>query len=456
LRVALAAVAAAVLLWSASAEAALPPVKHVFIVVMENKNYDETFGDDSKASYLAKTLPSQGAIIPNYYATGHLSLDNYIAMVSGQGPNPQTQADAIAGFRDVVPGTIGPDGQAMGMGVVYPRHVETIANQLEDKGLTWKGYMEDMANGPPEESKTCRHPEPNASDPTQDAREGDQYATRHNPFVFFHSIIDFPTCARNDVDYTQFAKDLMSRATTANYSFITPNLCNDGHDEPCKFGAGPGGLESINTWLQKNVPMILASPAYAEGGLLIVTFDEAEAEGGEGDASACCNEKAANTPNAGGLEPGPGGGKIGAVLLSPYIRPGTVVTKSYNHYSLLRSTEDLFGLEHLGYAESPNPGAFGADVFTRPEGLTTPRLRMRVRPRKLTVGEPRKLRIKVNHRARVRMRGVCGRRKRTTNRRGRLTLRHVVAHRKGKCRLRATRKGYRRATKRLRARVVSP
>jgi hypothetical protein len=80
---------------------------------------------------------------------------------------------------------------------------------------------------------------------------------------------------------------------------------------------------------------------------------------------------------------------------------------------------------------------------------------MRVRPRKLEVGEPRKLRIKVNHRARIRMRGVCGRRKRTTNRRGRLTLRHVVAHRKGRCRLRATRKGYRRATKRLRARVVS-
>ena len=47
----------AVLFWSATAQAALPPIKHVFIVVMENKNYDETFGDDSKASYLAKTLP---------------------------------------------------------------------------------------------------------------------------------------------------------------------------------------------------------------------------------------------------------------------------------------------------------------------------------------------------------------------------------------------------------------
>ena len=118
MRAALVVLAAAVLFGSASADAALPPVKHVFIVVMENKNYDETFGDDTKAQYLAKTLPAMGAIIPEYYATGHLSLDNYIAMVSGQGPNPQTQADALAGFRDVGPGTIAPDGQAMGSGVV--------------------------------------------------------------------------------------------------------------------------------------------------------------------------------------------------------------------------------------------------------------------------------------------------------------------------------------------------
>ncbi len=450
-RVGALAVVAAVA-FAAPAHAALPPVKHVFIVVMENKNYDETFGDNTKAQYLAKTLPAMGAIIPGYYAIGHLSLGNYIAMVSGQGPNPETQGDGLLGFRDVTPGTTGPDGQAMGSGVVYPRHVKTIANQLEGNGLTWKGYMEDMANGPPGESKTCRHPEANQSDPTQSAREGDQYAARHNPFVYFHSIIDFPTCDKHDVDYTHLAPDLSSSSTTPSYSFITPNLCNDGHDEPCKFGAGPGGLESINTWLKENVPMILGSPGYRDGGLLIVTFDEAEGGQGEGDASACCNETAANTPNPGALIQGPGGGKIGADLVSPYIEPGTVVTKEYNHYSLLRTTEDLFGLDHLGYAESPNPGAFGADVFTRPQGLTPPSLRMSVRPRRLKVDEPTRLRIKVDHRARVRMRGVCGRRKRTTNRRGRLTLRHVVAHRKGRCRLRATRRGYHRATKRLRAR----
>ena len=70
-----------------------------------------------------------------------------------------------------------------------------------------------------------------------------------------------------------------------------------------------------------------------------------------------------NTPNNGGPTPGNGGGRVGAVLLSPFVRPGRVVSTSYNHFSLLRSVENLFGLGHLGYAESPNPGSFGKNVF---------------------------------------------------------------------------------------------
>jgi hypothetical protein len=60
---------------------------------------------------------------------------------------------------------------------------------------------------------------------------------------------------------------------------------------------------------------------------------------------------------------GPGGGRIGAVLLSPLIRPGTVSTVAYNHYSLLRSIEDIFGLPHLGDAAMPQVRSFGPDVF---------------------------------------------------------------------------------------------
>src|SRR4051795_11985149 len=99
------------------AHAALPPIKHVFVIVLENEDYDATFGQDSQAPFLAKTLPRMGALLPEYYATGHLSLDNYISMISGQGPNPQTQADAPL-FTDLVPGTMGEDGQAMASGTV--------------------------------------------------------------------------------------------------------------------------------------------------------------------------------------------------------------------------------------------------------------------------------------------------------------------------------------------------
>src|SRR3954467_6276666 len=107
--------AAVALALPAVGSAALPPVKHVFVIVLENENADVTFGANSKAPYLAHGLPAQGQFVPNYYAVTHLSLGNYIAMISGQGSNPYTQADAPA-YIDFAPGLIGADGQAMGQG----------------------------------------------------------------------------------------------------------------------------------------------------------------------------------------------------------------------------------------------------------------------------------------------------------------------------------------------------
>jgi hypothetical protein len=339
------------------ARAALPPVKHVFVIVLENKGFDTTFGPGSAAPYLAKTLTAQGQLLTQYYGIGHASLDNYVAMVSGQGPNPQTQADCPI-FTEFLPGLIVRNGQALGQGCVYPSNVKTLADQLEAKGLTWKGYMEDMGNGGPGVPQTCRHPGIWQFDQTESARVGDQYAGRHNPFIYFHSIIDRPSCDANDVPFDRMPADLESAATTANFNFITPNLCNDAHDGPCVDGR-PGNLTTANEWLQQWVPVILSSPGYQDGGMLIVTFDEA----GD-DASACCGEiQGPNTPRNGGLNAGPGGGRTGAVVLSPYVVPGSVNHTPYNHYSFLRSMEDLFGLEHLGYAAADGLKPFGSDVF---------------------------------------------------------------------------------------------
>jgi hypothetical protein len=359
---AIAAVLAGMLALAAPA-GALPPIKHVFVIVLENKDANATFASDSPAPYLARTLPAFGELLPNYYGIGHESLDNYVAMISGQPPNGVTQADSPA-FVNMMPGTLGSDGVATGQGSVFPASVKTVADQLAAKGLSWKGYMEDMGNSAPAKPATCRHPVVGAPDSDQSAKSNDQYATRHNPFVYFHSIIDTPACDLNDVPLDRLPADLATADSTPNYVFITPDLCADGHDDTCADGTSPGGYKGIDTFLRKWVPRIVDSPAYGDGGLLAVIFDEADT-----DNSACCNEQSGpNTPNPAGPHPGAGGGKTGAVLLSPYIQPGSIDTTPYNHYSLLRSVEDIFGLDHLAFAGQSGLKAFGSDVFNAPAG----------------------------------------------------------------------------------------
>jgi hypothetical protein len=385
-------------LCAAAVAAPQPPaaaVRHVFIVVLENQNYLDTFGAGSPAHYL-KSLRRRGAALPNYYGTSHLSLGNYVALISGQGPNPATNADC-GRFEEFVATGMTADGLIIGNGCVYPVQVPTIASQLEARGFSWKAYMEDMGNNPRRESARCAHPVIGGPDNTQAAEAGDQYATRHNPFVYFHSIIDTPACNARVVNLQALTTDLRRIDTTPNYVFITPNLCHDGHDggpgARCVNGE-PGGLESADALLASLVPRILASPAFRRDGLLIITFDEADlayrysprtrlTTMTGGDATACCNEQpgpnlpafragaTGRTMNGPGLF-GPGGGRIGAVLLSPFIPPGTVSKQPYNHYALLRSVEDFFQLEHLGLAAQPGLRSFGADIFSPPRPTAAP------------------------------------------------------------------------------------
>ena len=101
------------------------------------------------------------------------------------------------------------------------------------------------------------------------------------------------------------------------------------------------------------------SPAFRDDGLLIITFDEALSL----DRTSCCGQVPG--PNARVAADGLfGGGRIGAVLLSRFITPGTVSDVPYNHYSLLRSIEDIFGVGHLGYAQQRTVTSFGDDVFS--------------------------------------------------------------------------------------------
>jgi phosphatidylinositol-3-phosphatase len=353
-----------------------PKVRHVFVIVLENESYASTFGDPSADPYLAQTLPAQGALLESYYGTGHESNDNYISLVSGQPPNIHNQADCQI-FSEFVGAELLPDGVEVGQGCVFPAAVANIGTQLTAAGMSWKAYEQDMGNDPNRETAACGHPTVNTKDETQSAVAGDGYATRHDPFVYFQSVIGNETyCDQHVVAMgspsgampaaalrgeTGFATDLARTGKTPSLSFITPNLCNDGHDYPCTSQpSGASALADIDAFLETWVPKITSSPAFRKNGLLEITFDESE--GPQGDSSSCCGETPGpNTPLPGIT--GPGGGRVGAVLISPFIKPGTVSPTPYNHYSSLASWESLFGLPRLADA-APVPAIFGADVFT--------------------------------------------------------------------------------------------
>ena len=224
-----------------------------------------------------------------------------------------------------------------------------------------------MGADPTREASVCAHPAVNGTDNTQSATATDEYATRHNPFVYFHGIIDDTTlCDTHVVSLDALSQDLSSPASISNYTFITPDLCSDGHDAPCKNGQ-PGGLTSANQFLQTWVPQITSTQTFREDGLLMIIFDEASTS----DTSSCCGE----TPGPGSPMPGingPGGGQTGAVLLSPCIAPGTVTSVAYNHYSMLASVEDLFGLSRIGAANASGLTTFGSDIYNRPCGAAPP------------------------------------------------------------------------------------
>jgi hypothetical protein len=363
----------------ASKRAFRPPrVRHIFVIVLENQGYAATFGTPSADPYLAQTLPGRGALLEQYFATGHASNDNYVSLVSGQPPNAQNQGDCPA-FDNFTGAMMLSSGVETGTGCVYPAEVPNIGTQLTARSLTWKAYQEDMGNLPNREAAACGHPNVGSTDETQKATAGDGYATRHDPFVYFHSVIDEqgycdkhvvalgspsgampPSALRGE---TGLATDLATAARTPRFSFITPNLCNDGHDFPCtNQPSGASALADIDQFLETWVPKITSSPAFRQNGLLEIVFDEAA----NSETEACCEEMA----GPGSPEPGitgPGGGRVGAVLLSPFIAPGTVSKTPYNHYSSLATWESLLGLSRLAYAAS-TPRVFGADVFTSAHG----------------------------------------------------------------------------------------
>ena len=237
---------------------AAPP--HVFLIIMENRSYSQAI-----SSAYVSSLAAQYAIATDYHGVSHPSLPNYLALTSGS-----TWGIADDGFHALPAGGLGA--------------------QLTNAGIDWRAYMEGMTNG-------CFHsPYP--------------YALKHNPFAYYGSV-----CPPQVVPFTQFASDLSGN--TPLFSWITPNLCNDGHD--CSSSVA-------DAWLSKTVTAILSSNAWQDGGMLVITWDEGE-----------------DSSNS---------------VLTLIIRPNPVnhrSAKPYDHYSLLATIEDTLGVGRLGKAAQATP-----------------------------------------------------------------------------------------------------
>ena len=287
----------------ASATTSPTHIDHVFVYVLENTSYSDVVGNP-QAPYL-NSLTKQFVLATNYTATGHESLDNYIAMTSGQRPNPLTMADCpIYGTPLCI------------------MNVKNIGDQLEAKHFTWKGYMDSMP-GP------CTHSKENSQE-----QFSSPYATRHNPFMYYSDIVDnVPRCDAHDVPLTDLWND-QAAGTVPNYSFITPNTCHDAHDSGSSCDAG-GGIHEADVFASETIPKILADPSWTNGGLLVVTFDE----------GATGAEKPSITLNNVDF-----GGHVYTLLAYPGAVGGRRVGTRFDHYSLLRTTEDIFCLPHLAGA----------------------------------------------------------------------------------------------------------
>jgi len=299
-------------------------IKHVFVISLASPGYDAAFGAAPTMPYLAGTLRPEGELLSGYSLLDDAALPNQIAAISGQPPSARTEENCPT-FEDCL----------------YPVEVATLADQLTAGRFKWRGYMEGMVDetGKPD---TCVQPESEGADEPPPGG----YATRNNPFVYFHSLLDLGDCALNDVPLDRLDADLRKIDSTPNYALISPNLCNAGVTGQCPEGA-PDGAASADAFLSQWVPKILASPAFEKDGLLVVTFAEL------------------NPPDPASATSAPAGPpKVGALLVSRFVSPGATDSAPYDPYSLLRTIEDLFGLDHLAEADGTKvkslaPGLLG-------------------------------------------------------------------------------------------------
>ena len=254
----------------------MPGFSHVFVVMMENLGYSLALATPGFAS-----LASRYASASNYYAVGHPSLPNYLAITSGG--TWGVESDCITCYVDKA----------------------NIAAQLSKAKISWGAYLEDV-------------PGPCYLAPYW----GEYYAGKHNPWRYYDDIRSSPALCAHLLPFGRLGPLLAGRAAKVpRYVWVTPNLCDDGHNCPPAVAA---------SWLDRFVASVVKSAAWKANGVLFVTWDESDSGG-------------------------PAGGQVLTLVISPGLRRGLKVTVGYTHYSVLATIEDAFRLPLLGAARSATP-----------------------------------------------------------------------------------------------------
>jgi acid phosphatase len=269
------------------------PFGHVYLVALENTNYTDVIGS-SLMPYL-NGLANQYGLATQYYADTHPSIGNYLMWTTGQtltnddGQTPQT----------------------------FPVSADNAVRELIASGKSWKQYAESIPSvGYVGGDSTCC---------------GGQFYTRHAPLPYMTDA-QASSQANNIVPFTQFATDLASN-TLPNYSFITPNGCNDAHD--C-------GIDVADSWLQTNIDPLIKSAQFQKDGLLVIAFDES------------------------GSDNSNGGGRVVAVIISPFAKLGYKSTTLYQEESVLRLMLEGLGVKVLPGAAATAPKMWEFFTFTPP------------------------------------------------------------------------------------------
>jgi outer membrane biosynthesis protein TonB len=333
------------------AEAPEPPpkpeagrVKHVFIVSLVSSGYQAAFGKASTMPYLSGTLRPQGTLLANYEVLDKATTPNGIAAISGQPPNKKTKEGCPVFEAFPSTSTTTKAGIVTGEGCAYQVETQNLGTQLEAAQFTWHAYMEGMVSPTTGEPENCVYP---ATEPEVPVTGG--YSSQLNPWAHFHSLLDLGACATNDVPITELKKDLKNEKNTANVSYISADMCSVGVTAQCPEGA-PEGAAAADAWLEEAIPLIVESKAFKKDGLLIITF-----AGVNPPAPAVEGQPAAPAPT----KPF----KTGALLISQFTKTGATDNAPYNPYSILRSTEELFGLGQLAKAADPKVKTFAPELL---------------------------------------------------------------------------------------------